>query len=68
MYKRQPLEDGEAGLRGWIAMFADRLLAPVPAAERGEVLREVEERLRPSLHRDGTWHADYVRLRVVAVR
>ena len=63
-----PLEDGEAGLRGWIAMFADRLLAPVPAAERGEVLREVEERLRPSLHRDGTWYADYVRLRVVAVR
>jgi trans-aconitate methyltransferase len=62
------LEGGEAGMRNWIAMFADRFLGVVPEAERDAVLGEVERRLRPHLYRDGAWHADYVRLRIVAVR
>jgi trans-aconitate methyltransferase len=62
------LAGGESGLRQWIAMFADRVLAVVPEEGREAVLREVELRLRPRLHRDGAWHADYVRLRVAATR
>lgn len=60
------LSAGEAGVRTWITMFADRFLAVVPEADREAVLRTVEDRLRPTLYRDGAWHADYRRLRVVA--
>ena len=62
------LEGGEDGLRGWLAMFGDSLLAPVSGEEREEVLAAVEERLRPEQFEDGTWIADYRRLRFVAVR
>jgi trans-aconitate methyltransferase len=62
------LEGGPHGLRQWIAMFADRFLAVVPEGEREAVLRVVEDALRPKLHRDGAWHADYVRLRAAATR
>jgi trans-aconitate methyltransferase len=62
-----PLE-GEAGLRHWIEMFAHSVLKIVPEEQRSEFLRRVEEQLRPQLHRNGTWIADYRRLRVVARR
>jgi hypothetical protein len=62
-----PLE-GESGLRDWVAMFGRAVLDPVPAERRPEFLRAVEEAARPTLCRDGTWTADYRRLRVVAVR
>ena len=62
-----PLE-GEGGLRDWVAMFARGVLDAVPAGRREEFLRAVETAARPTLYRDGTWTADYRRLRVVAVR
>jgi trans-aconitate methyltransferase len=62
------LEGGEEGLRHWIAMFADWSIRVVPEDTREEVLRTVETQLRPQLYHGGAWHADYVRLRVVAVR
>jgi len=63
-----PLDDGEEGLRNWLAMFAGSFLAAVPPERRADVIRDVEARLRPQLWRNGVWVADYVRLRVVAVR
>jgi trans-aconitate methyltransferase len=62
-----PLE-GEDGLRHWIEMFAHSVLNIVPEERRSDFLRRVEELLRPQLFRDGTWFADYRRLRVVARR
>jgi trans-aconitate methyltransferase len=63
------LEGDENGLRNWIRMFADRFLSAVPDPDKQEeVLREVETELRPRLYHSGAWHADYVRLRVTAVR
>jgi trans-aconitate 2-methyltransferase len=62
-----PLE-GEAGMRHWVEMFANDLLTRVAADQREEFLKKVEEELRPVLYRDGTWRADYRRLRVVASR
>ncbi|MFB6091378.1 MAG: trans-aconitate 2-methyltransferase [Haloquadratum sp.] len=61
------LEDGEAGLAEWIGMFGDRLLGPVPDDERAAVVAGVEDRLRDDLYEDGTWVADYRRLRFAAV-
>jgi SAM-dependent methyltransferase len=58
----------EAGPAAWLEMFGDELLAPVPAGERDAVVDAVESRLRSALYRDGTWVADYRRLRFLAVR
>jgi trans-aconitate 2-methyltransferase len=62
-----PLE-GEQGMRDWITMFAGQVLGRVAAGGREEFLDRIEAELRPVLYRDGTWFADYRRLRVVACR
>jgi len=51
----------------WLETFAENFTRQVPAAERREFLNEVAATLRPHLcGTDGTWTADYVRLRFVA--
>ena len=63
-----PLEGGEQGLRNWLEVFADNALDRAPEEARAAIVREVEDRLRAKLYRDGVWYADYRRLRVVAVK
>lgn len=54
---------------GWLETFAESFLVPVPARERLAFLAEVRDTLRPRLaNADGTWTADYVRLRFAARR
>jgi trans-aconitate methyltransferase len=62
------LDGGESGLRKWLEVFADTELAGVPAGQRDNVIRAVEQRLRPDLFRDGNWFLDYKRLRITAVK
>jgi SAM-dependent methyltransferase len=55
-----------AGVAGWVKTFRSGLLdvAMVPEWERDEVAAAVERRLEPVLRQpDGSWSADYVRLR-----
>ena len=61
-----PLQ-GESGMRDWVAMFARGVLDSAPAEQREDFLHAVEEAVRPVLFRDGSWSADYRRLRIVAV-
>ena len=51
------LEGGDDGLRDWIATFRPDNVRP---------LEEVEVELCPLLYREGSWTADYRRLRIVA--
>ncbi len=62
------LEGGEEGLREWLGMFGDSLLAPLSDEEQEAVVATVEDRLRPVLYDadTATWTADYRRLRFVA--
>jgi trans-aconitate methyltransferase len=54
---------------GWLETFAETFTALVPAAERPAFVAEVREVLRPALaDAAGNWTADYVRLRVAAVK
>jgi trans-aconitate methyltransferase len=53
------LEGGEGGLREWVETFR---------ADNTRPMEEVEAELRPTLFHDGSWFADYRRLRFVAVR
>lgn len=61
------LEHPERGLREWLEMFAGPYFEGIPTGRREPILRAIEDRLRPDLHRDGAWCADYRRLRVDAV-
>ncbi len=61
-----PLEAGEAGLRHWLQMFANGILAQVDAEMQQRVIQVVEAQLQPVLYDNGLWKADYRRLRVVA--
>jgi len=49
-------------------MFCGAFLEVVPPTRREQFIESVERHLRPTLHRDGRWHADYHRLRVVAYK
>lgn len=60
-----PLE-GPEGLVNWVRMFCADLIADVPDQEA--FFARLEETLRPRLHHDGTWWADYRRLRVHATK
>ena len=61
------LDDGANGLRAWLEMFGDSWLSPLLTDERDAVIERVEDRLRDERFVDGTWIADYRRLRVIAV-
>jgi len=60
------LDDGERGLRNWIRMFGNAFCSGLSAGEQDEFIRESENFLRPVLFHDGSWFADYRRLRVIA--
>lgn len=66
--RRSKLDHPERGLREWIEMFANAYFVGLPEARREPLVRAIEERLRPELYRDGSWWADYRRLRVEAFR
>ncbi len=59
-----PLE-GDDGMARWLRMFQHRQLEAT-GGEQDDVMREVLDELEPKLYIDGTWFADYVRLRVSA--
>jgi trans-aconitate 2-methyltransferase len=62
------LEGGSAGMVNWIEMFAGGFLSGLSEDVRSQVINSVEQRLRSTQYRDGTWIADYRRIRVVAVK
>lgn len=62
------LEGGSAGMVNWIEMFAGGFLSGLSDDVRSRVILAVEERLRSTQYRDGTWMADYRRICVVAVK
>ncbi|HLO83972.1 MAG TPA: methyltransferase domain-containing protein [Nostocaceae cyanobacterium] len=62
------LTDGEAGLRNWIRMFANSFLIDLSAQQQAEVISLVEAELKPKLYHQGTWIADYWRIRIFAVK
>lgn len=66
------LDGGADGLRDWLAMFGDGLFAHLPDGEFPEtydaVVAGVEARLEPEHFHEGSWVADYRRLRFRSVR
>jgi SAM-dependent methyltransferase len=62
------LDGGANGLRDWLTMFGDGLLAPLPDDAFDPVVEAVEDRLEADHYREQSWVVDYRRLRFRAVR
>ncbi len=62
-----PLE-GEQGMQNWIRMFGNSFLNAFPADTQNSILTDIEQQLRPILYQNGTWFADYRRIRVIAIK
>lgn len=62
-----PLE-GEDGLRNFIKMFCLHLFSEIPDDIKHEIIANVEDKLRETLYKDGTWIADYKRIRVIGIK
>ncbi len=56
------------GIVNWLRMFGRTYLENIAADEVDNILKEVEHQLKSSNFRDGTWFADYKRLRIVALK
>lgn len=63
-----PLNDGEQGLSNWLKMFGGSLLTGLNTDDANTVIQSVEQLLRPYLWDGSQWHADYRRLRLVAIK
>lgn len=62
------LDEGENGMRNWLLTFADNVIEALPADRREEVIADVARKLKSTLFRDGSWFADYKRLRIIAFK
>lgn len=63
-----PLVEKEAGIANWIKMFASAFFEGMSTEQKIQVIHNVEEILKPTLYQDGTWTADYRRIRIVAIK
>ena len=63
-----PLDGGEAGFRKWLEVFRVDSLSLTPTCLRDKLIARVEELARPVLFREGTWIADYKRIRIRAFK
>jgi trans-aconitate methyltransferase len=57
---------GTDGLRNWLSMFCESFFEPVPEEKQDSIIDAVEQRLKPDLYHDESWHADYRRIRILA--
>ncbi len=67
-FQRDTKLDGEDGMKNWFNMFASFFFKHLPAATTEKIIDRAVESLRPTHYRDGSWYADYVRLRMRAVK
>jgi len=69
MYFKRPTKlEGEDGMKLWIAQFCDFFFKNISNELREGITRKAIQRLRNTNYRDGEWSADYVRLRIKAIK
>lgn len=67
-FDRPTLLKDDEGISNWLQMFGKTYFEGMDKQLVEEMIHEVEERTRPTNFSDGNWYADYVRLRVVAIK
>lgn len=68
LFDRPTPLDGPQGMENWIEQFAAYYFETLPRSERKAAIADAVELLRPTSMRDGTWFADYRRLRIMALK
>ncbi len=68
LFDRPTPLDGEGGIVNWLKMFRNSTLNSFSEDAQARILSQVEKQLRPTLYKNGTWFADYRRLRIVALK
>ncbi|HLX52408.1 MAG TPA: methyltransferase domain-containing protein [Aquella sp.] len=68
LFARPTVLEGVDGLRNWIKMFRAGLVEKIDASKLEDFFTHVEKLARPLLLQNGTWVADYVRLRMIAIK
>lgn len=59
---------GDNGIQNWLQQFGQPYLHDVNPELMKAILNDVESEIRPTNFKEGSWYADYVRLRVVAIK
>lgn len=66
LFNRKTALIGEDGMKDWIKMFATQPFQGIDTALSEDIIDEAVQNLRPILYENGTWYADYVRIRIKA--
>ena len=62
------LSDTENGIKDWVKMFGSAFLTGIDEGKIEKILNEVQTTLEPTHFRNGSWYADYKRLRIIAIK
>lgn len=62
------LNDDKDGIKDWLKMFARNYFNGIEENRVEEILNEVQVLLEPTNFVNGSWYADYKRLRLVAIK
>lgn len=68
LFERPTKLNGENGMADWIEMFIAQSFSGIDESIKNEIISEVVENLRPTLYKEDGWYADYVRIRIKAVK
>ena len=62
------LESQESGIKDWIEMFGSHFFIGVDKFDKEKILDKVQKDVEDVCLRNGTWYADYRRIRVEAIK
>lgn len=66
--RKTELTDKENGVKDWFRMFGEKFFKGLSGQEIEDVLEITQNSLKGKIFRDGKWFADYVRIRVIAIK
>ncbi|MGF7229854.1 class I SAM-dependent methyltransferase [Arachidicoccus sp.] len=67
-FERPTRLSGLDGMKNWIEMFGNFFFKGISSEQAETVINRAVEQLRPHNFRNNTWHADYQRLRIKAIK
>ena len=68
LFDRMTELKGEDGLADWIKMFVKTPFTGMDSSLKDHIIHKTVQSLKQTLYQEGKWYADYVRLRIRAVK
>lgn len=62
------LKDTENGIKEFVRMFGNAFFHDIPESDIDRVLTEIQDLVRPTNYRNGSWYGNYKRLRIAATK